>query len=72
MIANMTPVLQQDQYHTPPLPSGGAKASPQRNPSLVLWEDHVRKSCLGALGHGMRRAGDNAGTRGVVSLPGLV
>lgn len=60
MIVNMTPVLQQDQYHTPPLPSQGAKASPQRSPSLVLWEDHVLKSCPEALGHGIRRAEDNS------------
>lgn len=62
MTANILQSQQQDQYHAPPLPSGRAKASPQRNFSLVLWEGFcVQRSCLESLGHGMRRAGDNLG-----------
>lgn len=70
MMANMTPALQQDQYHTPPSLESKGLTPEKSHPGSVGRP--VVGSCCDALGHGTRRAGDNLGMWDLSACQGLV
>lgn len=70
MIANMTPALQEDQCHAPL--SLGSKGLTPEKPHPGAVGRPVLGSCCEALGHGIRRAGDNLGMWDLSACQGLV